>query len=94
MGRLRLATQLEEAEPGFGPQDAVWLHHQSLVCASVNCRGGASGEALGWLAQSCIQWCLMHVPEGIIQQSVKEDGSVGDYLLEPDPFFLQIEKSK
>lgn len=36
----------------------------------------------------------MHVHEGMIQQSVKEDDSVGDYLLEPDPFFLQIEKSK
>ena len=47
-----------------------------------------------WLAWSCIQWSSMHVHEGMIQQSVKEEGSVRDRLLEPDPFFLQIEKSK
>lgn len=30
----------------FEPQDAVWLHHQSLlVCTSVNYRGGASGHS-------------------------------------------------
>ena len=38
--------QLDKAEPGFEPQDAVWLHHQSLlVCTSVNYRGGASGRS-------------------------------------------------